>query len=62
MEQASAALSLTPESLLSPTAGITDTLCRAELAAIAAAMMRCYAQIAPDSLASFLQIRKQLLP
>eukprot|EP00983_Pelagomonas_calceolata_P002891 95021-Pelagomonas_calceolata.AAC.1 len=42
-------------------AGITNTICRAELAEIAAAITLSYANIASDSLTSFHQIRKQLL-
>jgi ribonuclease HI len=42
-------------------AGITNTICRAELAAIAAAITHNYMHIATDSLTSLHQIRKQLL-
>jgi ribonuclease HI len=42
-------------------AGITKTITRAELAAIAAAIITKYADIASDSLTSLNQIRKQLL-
>eukprot|EP00983_Pelagomonas_calceolata_P003991 129997-Pelagomonas_calceolata.AAC.1 len=42
-------------------AGIINTICRAELAAIAAAITHSYTNIASDSLTSFHQIRKQLL-
>eukprot|EP00983_Pelagomonas_calceolata_P034616 1084637-Pelagomonas_calceolata.AAC.1 len=42
-------------------AGITNTLGRAELAAIAAALTHDYTQIATDSLSSLHQLRKQIL-
>eukprot|EP00983_Pelagomonas_calceolata_P030893 970510-Pelagomonas_calceolata.AAC.1 len=42
-------------------AGITNTICRAELAAIAAAITHSYTNIASDSLTLFHKIRKQLL-
>jgi hypothetical protein len=40
--------------------GITITISRAELAAIAAAVIHCYTHIATDSLTSLHQIKKQL--
>ena len=40
--------------------GITNTISRAELAAIAAAVIHGYSHIATDSLASLHQIKKQL--
>eukprot|EP00983_Pelagomonas_calceolata_P028827 903136-Pelagomonas_calceolata.AAC.1 len=42
-------------------AGITNTICRAELAATAAAITHSYANVASDSLTSFHQVHKQLL-
>jgi len=41
--------------------GLTNTIGRAELASIAAALTHDYTHIATDSLASLHQIRKQLL-
>ena len=41
--------------------GITNTISRAELAAIAAAIIHGYSHIATDSLTSMHQIKKQLL-
>eukprot|EP00983_Pelagomonas_calceolata_P054447 1143692-Pelagomonas_calceolata.AAC.3 len=41
-------------------AGITNTICRAELAAIAAAIMHSYAHIASDNLTSLHQVCTQL--
>eukprot|EP00983_Pelagomonas_calceolata_P001501 50288-Pelagomonas_calceolata.AAC.1 len=42
-------------------AGVTNTICRAKLAAIAAAITHSYAHIASDCLTSLHQIRKQLI-
>eukprot|EP00983_Pelagomonas_calceolata_P037418 1136319-Pelagomonas_calceolata.AAC.4 len=42
-------------------AGIINTICRSELAAIAAAMSHSYSHIASDGLTSLHQIRKQLI-
>eukprot|EP00983_Pelagomonas_calceolata_P018174 569681-Pelagomonas_calceolata.AAC.1 len=41
--------------------GITNTIGRAELAAIAAALTHDYSHIATDSLSSLHQLRKQIL-
>eukprot|EP00983_Pelagomonas_calceolata_P042804 1138661-Pelagomonas_calceolata.AAC.3 len=42
-------------------AGITNTIARAELAAIAASILQGHSYIATDSLSSLHQIRKQIL-
>eukprot|EP00983_Pelagomonas_calceolata_P014077 450446-Pelagomonas_calceolata.AAC.1 len=61
LEQAPTALSLTGKKCVEPNgAGITNTNCQAELAAISAAITHSYSYIASDSLTSFQQASKQL--
>eukprot|EP00983_Pelagomonas_calceolata_P023369 735773-Pelagomonas_calceolata.AAC.1 len=61
LEQVSTALSLTGEVVELNGAGITNTICRAELAAVVAAITHPFSHIATDSLTSLHQIRKQLI-
>eukprot|EP00983_Pelagomonas_calceolata_P041084 1137898-Pelagomonas_calceolata.AAC.1 len=60
LEQASTALTDSKNSVNPNGAGITNTICRAELAAIAAAITHSYLHIASDSLTSLHQRCKQL--
>eukprot|EP00983_Pelagomonas_calceolata_P029384 920856-Pelagomonas_calceolata.AAC.1 len=62
LEQVFIALSQTAKNFVEPNgAGITNTICRAKLAAIAAAITHSHSHIASDSFTSLHQIRKQLI-